>query len=269
MWVICLERGANCLHMVQLKPLHSQTPSSLASFKSRLFLPFWCRPTQVVLERRLLNWCSIQLYIVQYVVSYWRVNQNDRGQGWMEKVRPWCGLPLDRGRLKNRTEQCLGKGIVLCGIPHEECRRGYSSLFCRPWAHRWLDHWSINLWNACVSSWILFTACLHKLRCQIWFCSWPDRNWWHITAKWEDCIIIYSHASIDMDSEPLDGYITEVCDTWLVTYYYLPSPGAFGICMWTTCLRLLPESGMARTQTRDLLSRESNTLTTASPGHAY
>jgi len=24
----------------------------------------------------------------------------------MEKVRPWCGQPWDRGRLKNRTEIC-------------------------------------------------------------------------------------------------------------------------------------------------------------------
>jgi len=32
-----------------------------------------------------------------------RVNQNDRGQGKMEKVCPWCGQPSDRGRLKNRT----------------------------------------------------------------------------------------------------------------------------------------------------------------------
>jgi len=34
-----------------------------------------------------------------------KVNQNDRRQGQMEKVRPWCGQPSDRGRLKNRTEQ--------------------------------------------------------------------------------------------------------------------------------------------------------------------
>jgi len=33
-----------------------------------------------------------------------RVNQNDRGQGQMEKIRPWYGQPSDRGRLKNRTE---------------------------------------------------------------------------------------------------------------------------------------------------------------------
>ena len=34
--VICLERGANCLHMVQLMPMNPKTPLSLASFKSRL-----------------------------------------------------------------------------------------------------------------------------------------------------------------------------------------------------------------------------------------
>jgi len=37
--VNCLERGADCLHMVQLMLLHPQTPSSLASFESRLVLP--------------------------------------------------------------------------------------------------------------------------------------------------------------------------------------------------------------------------------------
>ena len=64
--VICLERGADCLQMVQLMPLHPQTPSSLSSFKSRLVLPFWYRHTQVVLEKRPLNgyssssssWCG-------------------------------------------------------------------------------------------------------------------------------------------------------------------------------------------------------------------
>ena len=39
--VISLEQGADCLHMVQLMPMHPKTPSSLASFKSRLVLPFW------------------------------------------------------------------------------------------------------------------------------------------------------------------------------------------------------------------------------------
>ena len=53
--VICLQRGADCLHMVQLMPLHPKTSSSCASFKSRLVLPFWYRLTQVVFEKRLLN----------------------------------------------------------------------------------------------------------------------------------------------------------------------------------------------------------------------
>jgi len=50
--VICLKQGADSLHMVQLTPHHRKTPSSLASFKSRMDLPFWYRLTQVVLE----NW---------------------------------------------------------------------------------------------------------------------------------------------------------------------------------------------------------------------
>ena len=59
--VICLERGADCLHMVRLMPLmplHPRTPSFLALFKSRLVILFWYRLTQVVLERRLLNGCG-------------------------------------------------------------------------------------------------------------------------------------------------------------------------------------------------------------------
>jgi len=36
---------------------HPKTPSSLASFESRLVLPFWYRLTQVVLEKRPLNGC--------------------------------------------------------------------------------------------------------------------------------------------------------------------------------------------------------------------
>ena len=48
--VICLQRGADCLHIVQLIPLHPETLSSFALFKSRLVLPFWYQLTQVVLE---------------------------------------------------------------------------------------------------------------------------------------------------------------------------------------------------------------------------
>ena len=56
--VVYLKRGADCLHVVQPMPLHPKSPSSLASFKSRLVLPFWYLLTQVVLEKRSLNGCS-------------------------------------------------------------------------------------------------------------------------------------------------------------------------------------------------------------------
>ena len=49
--VVCLERGANNLHMVQLMTL---PPSS----KIQNGLPLWCRVTEVVLENRPLNGCS-------------------------------------------------------------------------------------------------------------------------------------------------------------------------------------------------------------------
>ena len=53
--IICQERGAGDLHMVQLMPLQAATPSSLASLKSRTVLPFWCRLIQVVPEKRPLK----------------------------------------------------------------------------------------------------------------------------------------------------------------------------------------------------------------------
>ena len=55
--VICLERGANDLHMVQLMPL---PPHHLFCFsKIQNGLSFWYRPTQVVLEKRPLNVCVL------------------------------------------------------------------------------------------------------------------------------------------------------------------------------------------------------------------
>ena len=42
------------------------TPSS-ASLKSRLVLPFWCRLTQVVLEKRMLKWCPLSSLMVSCV----------------------------------------------------------------------------------------------------------------------------------------------------------------------------------------------------------
>ena len=38
--VVCLERGADCLHMVQLMPMPPQTTKSLALFQFRLIFAF-------------------------------------------------------------------------------------------------------------------------------------------------------------------------------------------------------------------------------------
>ena len=62
--VIRVEQGVGCLHMVQLMPQNPKTPLSLASFKSRLVLPLWCRLTQVVPEKRPLNGCSSSVVVV-------------------------------------------------------------------------------------------------------------------------------------------------------------------------------------------------------------
>ena len=52
--LICLERGADCLHVAQLMPLLSQ--NAIVSCL-RLVLPLWYRLTPVVLEKRPLNGC--------------------------------------------------------------------------------------------------------------------------------------------------------------------------------------------------------------------
>ena len=56
-WRVCLERGANDLHMVQLMPL-PYYPIITCSSKIQNGLPLWCRLTQVVLEKTPLNGCS-------------------------------------------------------------------------------------------------------------------------------------------------------------------------------------------------------------------
>ena len=34
----------------------------------------------------------------------------------MEKVRPWCGRPSDRGRLKNRTLVCTAAAAAAAAV---------------------------------------------------------------------------------------------------------------------------------------------------------
>jgi len=55
--VICLEWGANDLHMVQLMPVS-------CSSEIQNGLPFWCQLTQLVLEKRQWMWCSSTVRII-------------------------------------------------------------------------------------------------------------------------------------------------------------------------------------------------------------
>jgi len=48
---------------------HPQTPSSLALLKSRLVLPFWNWLTQVELEKRPLNRCSVGVICLYFVLT--------------------------------------------------------------------------------------------------------------------------------------------------------------------------------------------------------
>ena len=57
---------ANGLHMVQLMPLHHNTPSCLASFRSRLLLPFWYR---LVPEKMPLNRCTAEAVVAEITDS--------------------------------------------------------------------------------------------------------------------------------------------------------------------------------------------------------
>jgi len=56
--VICLERGADSLRMVQVMPLPSKNPVIFSPISFQNGLPFWYRLTKVVLEKRPLYRCS-------------------------------------------------------------------------------------------------------------------------------------------------------------------------------------------------------------------
>ena len=60
---------------------HPKTPSSLASFKSRLFLPFWYCLTQVILGKRSINWCSYSISHIYRLVSKEKTFENPSAFG--------------------------------------------------------------------------------------------------------------------------------------------------------------------------------------------
>jgi len=111
--VVCLERGADCLHMVQLMPLPSQTPSSLVPFKSRLVLPFWYRLTQVVLEKRPLNGtCVYSLCSVTVIVKITITGCISNSRRRIQRHRQRSNL-RDVGRHVNTHSCCCTDGLAI------------------------------------------------------------------------------------------------------------------------------------------------------------
>jgi len=60
-----------------------------------------------------LNFINHGNHAYAYLTPRGRVSRNDKGQMLIEKVRSWCDQPLDRGRLKNRTEQNIRSHAVM------------------------------------------------------------------------------------------------------------------------------------------------------------
>ena len=77
-----------------------------------------------------------------------RVSQTDRGQGYMEKVRPWCVQPSDRGRLKNRTHSVTHSLFAcdLCSFLELEW-----SPSCRGFQLTYARHWLYSTTTVCLS----------------------------------------------------------------------------------------------------------------------
>ena len=79
--VVCLQQSAKCKWFAYGPAGATATQSSLASFESRLVLPFWCQLTQVVLEKRPLNEClsflvtvlNSHFYVLQVVMCSGRI----------------------------------------------------------------------------------------------------------------------------------------------------------------------------------------------------
>jgi len=62
--VICLERGADCLHMAQLMPL----PLTVSCFsKVQIGFTFWYQLTRVVPDKGPLNGC-VCVWVYRYLV---------------------------------------------------------------------------------------------------------------------------------------------------------------------------------------------------------
>jgi len=108
---MCLERGANNLHMVQLMPL---PPHVSCSSKIQNDLPFWCQLTQVVLEKRPLNgYSSSSLVRYRLTVLLLAPCEVLLQIGSVDVA----GLPTPGSRPSRTTWRHCGLEVTLCWSP--------------------------------------------------------------------------------------------------------------------------------------------------------
>jgi len=116
--VICLERGANDLHMVRLMPL----PLIISCFiKIQNGLPFWCQFTQVILEKRPLNGCSVVVKDGATKMQWCAWGLPSQNQG----TDPWdqgaCQLIRGENRAKIDASKAWGEATALLPLAEGSC----------------------------------------------------------------------------------------------------------------------------------------------------
>ena len=116
------------MHIIQLVPLHPKTPSSLASFKVRLVLPFWYRLTQVVLEKAVKRVkCSTTSSVVSRFVFCRRSKSTAHEYSLLRAIaQNTPGRPSKRspGALRAVLVQLIAAEYLQCGgVRHGRRRR--------------------------------------------------------------------------------------------------------------------------------------------------
>ena len=121
--ILCVQQGANDLHMVQLMPL---PPCHLCFSKIQNGWSFWYQPTQVVLEKRPLNGCVCVCKLSRDSLECWFFPQVCLIT--VSDIILWCFMCTSHvGRRLVSTDWFT---IVICVDKHEYC-----------------NDYSINLWT--------------------------------------------------------------------------------------------------------------------------
>ena len=105
------------------------------------------------------------------------------------------------------------------------------------------------------------------------------KRWWSLCNKRQSCNVDCGFCRIKRKATTMRRHrktLTYLLTSLPAAKHHRPLTGTKLYCLvteahaceWTTCPRLLPESGTAEARTRDLLSHESSVLTTTPSGHS-